>query len=237
MPCAIWSTPGAVAVRTVLSEAADAAINDAWVDRPHVIPGDVQPMLDRRTHIFDHDVCRLDQPHERGVAFGALQIEPNGALVAVQVLKVEAMPHADSVLGLCPGWLDADDVGAPVGQMSNAGGPSASEREIENSNIGEWQGPVRGRFDHEPVRSFVRRLGAGYVAAPPACAQPWASPTRACRARSTLCRRATEARVLGRCPGRSAHDPKRRAVAGWPSCALQPSSFWGRCGGPSLRWV
>ena len=55
---------------------------------------------------------------------GDLQVQRDRALVAVQVLEVEAVARpaiSSSPLGR---RLDADDVGAPVGEMAHAVGPA-----------------------------------------------------------------------------------------------------------------
>src|SRR6202011_190250 len=85
---------GPVAVWPVLSEAADAAVHDARIDRADVVPGNAQPLLDGRPHVFDDHVGGFDQPHEGRVTLRRLQVQTNRALVAVQILKVEAVTHA-----------------------------------------------------------------------------------------------------------------------------------------------
>ena len=103
------------------------------VDGSDVVPGNLQPLLHGGAHVFDDDVGGLHQAHERRVAFGRLQIQPDRALVAMQVLKVEAVPHAGGVL-TGGRRLDADDVRAPVGEVPHAGRPGAREREIQDAN-------------------------------------------------------------------------------------------------------
>src|SRR5260370_5151751 len=110
---------GAVTVRAILAASADSAVDNARIDRAHVVPGDAQPLLDRRAHVLYDDVGRLDQAHERRVPLWRLEVQANRAFVAVQVLEVEAVTRAGGVLGL-GWWLDSDDVRAPVGQVADA---------------------------------------------------------------------------------------------------------------------
>ncbi len=62
---------------------------------------------------------------------GALEIEREASLVAVQVLEVGAMAAAGVVL-LGHRHLDLDDIGAPVGELPHADRPAAHPREVEH---------------------------------------------------------------------------------------------------------
>ena len=50
---------GAMTVRSGLPKAADAAVDDARVDRPHVVVAHLQPVLHLGAHVLDHDVGGL----------------------------------------------------------------------------------------------------------------------------------------------------------------------------------
>ena len=60
----------------------------------------------------------------------------------MQVLEVAAMPAA--VDQVRPGWrrgrgrqVDPDDVGAPVGQLADAGGAGARDGQVDDADVGE----------------------------------------------------------------------------------------------------
>ena len=50
----------------------------------------------------------------------------------MQILEVEAMPTAGDILALTGGRLDPDNVGTPVGEVTNSGGSRPSEGQVEH---------------------------------------------------------------------------------------------------------
>ena len=124
-------------IGTILAETADRAVDKAWIDRPEVVPGDLQAVLYRRAHVLDHHVGALDQPEEGGTPSRGLQVEAHEALVAVQVLKVGTVA-ADDVAAIA-GRIHGDDVRTPVGKVPHAGRPRARQRQVENAQAGQWQ--------------------------------------------------------------------------------------------------
>jgi hypothetical protein len=131
--------PGARPVRAGLAEAGNAAVDDARIDLLHVLPRDMQPVFHGGAHVLDDDIGLLDQPHEGGVALGRFQVEPDRALVAVQVLEVEPVPRAADLLPAGVGRLDADDLGPPVGEMAHGGRPGAGQGEVEHRDARQRQ--------------------------------------------------------------------------------------------------
>jgi hypothetical protein len=61
----------------------------------------------------------------------------------MQVLEVKPMPQANGILARRGGWLDADHVRAPIGQVPHASGTRASNRQIQDTDPGEWQRGAR----------------------------------------------------------------------------------------------
>ncbi len=135
--------PGAQPVRAVLPEPADAAVDDARVHRLDVVVRHLQPMLHLGAHVLEDDVGSLRQPHERGVSLGRLQVQSDRALVAVQVLEVEAMAVAGDLLTVGRGRLDLDDIGAPVGEMPHRGGPRAGMCQVQHLQSAQRQAGLR----------------------------------------------------------------------------------------------
>ena len=74
------------------------------------------------------------------------EVELDRALVAVEVLEVDAVAAADDVLARGLRRLDADHVRAPVGEMAHARRARARERQIEDDGFGKRElGSVGGR--------------------------------------------------------------------------------------------
>ena len=145
-PCAIWSTPARFDIGPVLTEAADAAIDDARIVRPHVVIGDLQPVLHVGAHVLDDDVRAFGEPHERRMALLRLEVEPDRALVAVQVLVVEPVAVAGDVLPARGGRLDADHLRAPIREMAHAGRPGARQGQVQHGDAGERQAGFRRKL-------------------------------------------------------------------------------------------
>ena len=179
---------GAMAVRPVLAEAADAAVDDARVDRLHVVVRHLQPVLHLGAHVLDDDVGGLHQAHERRVALRRLQVQRHRALVAVQVLEVEAVAVAGDVLAVGRRRLDLDDVGAPVGEMPHAGGSRARQRQVQHLQAVQRHAGLR-LAQHRLVGGALRHpwspLGPGADTLPQSAeAQEW---ERAGRGRREQC--------------------------------------------------
>ena len=134
---------GARRVRAVLTEARDGCQDDARVDRLQLLVGEAEALLHRGAEIFHHDVGAGDQPGQHFGAGRRLQIEAQAALVAMQVLLVGAVAAPGDAADLAVGRrVDADHVGAPVGQQAHGGGPGAGDREVEHGVARQGQ---RGR--------------------------------------------------------------------------------------------
>jgi hypothetical protein len=73
------------------------------------------------------------------MAFGGLQVELHHAFVAVQVLEIRPVAVAAEFFSAGIGRFDADDVGAPIGQVTNCCRPGPREGQIEDDNARERQ--------------------------------------------------------------------------------------------------
>ncbi len=122
--------PTALSIGSVLPEAGDRAVDEARVANVDRVVVETEPLLHRRTHVLDEDVGGLGQAPEDIATSLRLEVDGDGALVAMQVLIVGAM----AALAGDPGAvrfsrrLDSYDVGAPVGELPDAGRPSARRR-------------------------------------------------------------------------------------------------------------
>jgi hypothetical protein len=94
-------------------------------------------VLHRGAHVLDDDVGFRNELHESRETFGRFQIEPHHALVAVEVLEIEAVAPAGVILGRLFRRFDADDVRAPVRKMAHARRAGPGARQIENGDAFE----------------------------------------------------------------------------------------------------
>ncbi len=129
---------GPIAIGTVLAKPGDAAIDETLAQRLIV---DAETMLDVGAVVLDHHIGAFRQTMEDRAPLRLLEVERNGPLVAVQVLKVEAVTSAPEILGLVGvrGRLDLDDIGAPIGEMTHAGWPRTRPRQVKHLEASKRQ--------------------------------------------------------------------------------------------------
>ena len=102
------------------------------IDRLYVLIGDLEAVLHIGAHVLQDYVCLGRESHESLMPLLGFQVQRDGALVAMQVLEVEAVAAAGDVLRLLDRRLDPDHVGAPVGEMTHRGRPRASEGQVQH---------------------------------------------------------------------------------------------------------
>ena len=68
---------------------------------------------------------------------GVLQVQREAALVAMQVLEVEAVPVAGGDVVAAARLLDLERARAPVGQLPHAGRACARMRQVEHLDLPE----------------------------------------------------------------------------------------------------
>ncbi len=99
---------------------------------------DAEPVFYLRAEILDDDVGLLRQFEEDLLPLLGLEVKRQAALVAVQVLEVEAVaPRAGDIAPRLARLLDLDHIGAPIGKLTNGGRPSPGVTEIKNGVTGE----------------------------------------------------------------------------------------------------
>ena len=111
--------------------------------------------------VLHHHVGTRDKPFEQSEPARSLQIESNGAFVALQVLKVRPVSAAAedrSGVGVL-GRLDLDYVGPPVGELAHGGGSGPDAGQIEHREA--RQGAFAAR--HRDLRAAIRGLRKGEV--------------------------------------------------------------------------
>ena len=132
---------GAPGVGSVLAEAGDAAVDDARVAGAAGVVVDAEASLDVGAVVLDDDVGALDQGEEDLDGLGLLEVEGEGALVAVQVEEVGGLAGAGDAFALSGdfGLLDLEHVGAPVAELSGGGGAGAGAGEVEDEEVVEGE--------------------------------------------------------------------------------------------------
>ena len=140
---------GPVGVGAVLAETGNARIDQARVDLAERGVVDAETLFYVRPIVLDHDVGRGGEPAKNLDALWRFQVEPDGPLVAVQVLKIRAVPGAaEPFAGLqVRGQLHLDDVGPPVRELTSRGGTGAHAGEVEHGEAGKRTGRSRSRHE------------------------------------------------------------------------------------------
>ena len=102
---------------------------------------DAESALDIGTVVLDDDVGAFDEAEENLDGLGLLEVESQGALVAVQVEEVGGLAATGHALGLAGDrrLLDLEHVGAPVAELSGGGGSGAGAGEVEDEEVVERQ--------------------------------------------------------------------------------------------------
>src|SRR5215472_5914381 len=127
-------------VGPTLAKPGDAAIDDARVDRLDRLVIDAEPVFDLRAEILDDDVSLFRQLEEDRFALLRLQVQGQAALVAMQVLEIEAIAAgAGDIASRLTRWLDLDHIGAPIGELTNRRRTGTGMTQIEDGKAGERQ--------------------------------------------------------------------------------------------------
>lgn len=132
-------------VGPILPEAGDAAIDDAGIDVAQAFVIDAEAGFDIRPEILDHHVGLGSQPLEHREALGVLQVQGHRPLVAVQVLEIGALAGAARLLtaGVVGQGIDLDDIGAPVGQLTDGRRSRANAGQVKHSEAGQGRRSAR----------------------------------------------------------------------------------------------
>ena len=102
-----------------------AAIDERRIAREAGIGPDPQPLGNAGPHPLDEGI-RVPGKAQHGIdGFGLLEVEDDGLLAALGDLR-------GTVAGRCRGTLDADHLGAQVGEQHCAERPRAYPRDLEN---------------------------------------------------------------------------------------------------------
>jgi hypothetical protein len=115
---------GVIAVRPVLAEAGQRAVDDARVDRLHALVVGAEPLHHAGAKALDEDVGLRGELLQDRLALGSLEVEGERALVAIHVDEGRPTPPV-LVLGLIWWCVDLQHLGAHV-------------REEHSGQFGRW---------------------------------------------------------------------------------------------------
>ncbi len=112
---------GLLRIAAVLAETEHPAVDDARIDCPHFVIGELQARHRRRPHIPHEHVRAPDETQERLIAGRLLQIQHERALVAVQVQELRThaggdAQAADRASQVTRRTFHLDDLGAVIRQ-------------------------------------------------------------------------------------------------------------------------
>jgi hypothetical protein len=119
-----------VAIGPALSEARDAAVDQAGVVLAESLVVDPEAPLHVGAEVLHDDVGLGDEPLENVDALRRLEVERDRPLVPVEVLTVEAAPGKVALLVLTGG--DLYHLRAHVGELTHARGTRARAGEIDH---------------------------------------------------------------------------------------------------------
>ena len=148
---------GAIAIRAVLAESRNGAVDDAGLAfaRARVIDAELRHRADAQ--VLEHDVRALQQPEEQRFALGMLQVERDALFIAIQVDEVGRFVAVEGRTPRARDFaverLDLDDLRAIVAEHRRGEGAGQRVREIEYRDVVERQ--------HRPMTIYAFRTAAG----------------------------------------------------------------------------
>src|SRR4029079_10456032 len=133
----------------LFAKTVQAGIDKPGIDGEEVVCAELEPGHCGRPHIVNEDVGGCREPEQRRPAAGFLQVERNGALVAIALQVHRAhfgMPHRCGVAHhVAIGAFDLDDVGAIVAEDHGRVGTHHHAGQVDDLDAGErsrWRGSV-----------------------------------------------------------------------------------------------
>jgi hypothetical protein len=139
-------------------------IDQPRVDLAQVLPAAAQTFDRAGSEVFQHDVRAADEPVNHGLALRVLEIDGDGALVAIVGREESRGEAGHAARWIALGRFDLDDVGAEVGEHDAGARSHDGMAEVENLHAGEGlrlrvHASFRRNDAIEPERSAA--LGSG----------------------------------------------------------------------------
>ena len=153
------SCPAAMRVRAVLAPAGHPAEHQLGVAGEALVGPDAEPLHHARAEALDQRVGVLDEVEQRRRAVGVLEVDGDVAPAAQRDVAVRRVGRrAAHRLGA----LDADHLGAHVGQQHRRERAGADAGDLDDPIAGEWSG-------HAAIRSTTHRRAVSRRRQPAAC--------------------------------------------------------------------
>ena len=145
---------GGLRIRAFLAPAGHPAVDEARVAGEAVVGADTETLGDPRPEALDQAVGGLDEPHHGLDALRGLHVDADRATAAQHDV---GRGHIRITASNRRGSLDADHVGAHVGQHHGAERPRADARQLDDAYSGKGSHGVlrqaaNGRDPSPPVR-------------------------------------------------------------------------------------
>ena len=150
-PQVVHVVAGPLDVGAVLAVAGDRADDDRRVGLAHPLVADAEAVEHTGPEAVEDDVVSLHQPQQGLPPAVRFEIEPHGALAAVEG-EVERRARARRLVGVIavvgrrpadvvahPGVLDLEHLGAEVGEQQRAEAAGQQSGEVEDPDVGERQ--------------------------------------------------------------------------------------------------
>ena len=157
---------GGVGDRAVLSPAGHATEDELRIPFQADVGAEAEPFHDARSEPLDQAVGLLDHVEHRFDCLRTLEVHPQGAAATIQHIELRAASRIGPA-------VDADNLGAQVGQHHRAERPRSDAGDLENAVAVEWShdpclqeerccgieaGQYRRRLPYNPVRLRNRRF-------------------------------------------------------------------------------
>ncbi len=156
-----------ITIGAALPEPGDAAVDQPRIERAQALVVDSEAPLDVGAVVLHHDIAIAYQLLEDGHALWLSQVQGQAALVAMQVLEVEAVAVTAHAITRAPaGHLDLDGPGTPIHQLPHTGRARPSAGEIEDREPSQGKrAAVVSHAGQSPSVGLVQ--AAGIIVQPP----------------------------------------------------------------------
>ena len=161
---------GPVGRRAARSVARDREVDEPRVERPQRLVVEPEPGEAIAPEVLDQDVRVGQQPAQDRRAVGALEVEAEAALVAVDREEIgggprpgldRADPRRTPAAGrIALRWLDLDHLGAEVAEQHRAVRPGQDRRAVDDAESGERAGGLVGSVGHRRPMVAPGRRGS-----------------------------------------------------------------------------
>ena len=150
---------GRAAPRTVLAPAGHPAVDQPRVARVALVRPEAEPLDGAGAHPLDEHVGLLDEVEDGGHRVGVLEVEGDARAAAGEHVVAPGAEH------VAARPLDADHVGAEVGQDHAGVRPGADAGDLDDLHAPQRTGPLPECVAHGPIMTELVSASRGRLAA------------------------------------------------------------------------